>query len=105
LANGSHSRKDESWRIIVNHWLDGDPPRGLHTPLKDWPREWLQGPNKIFAQKHFNRSVIALEFIETYNSNEAAFKATYPSHASGHTDLLLAINEARKARNDRVARK
>ena len=65
LANGSHSRKGESWRIIVDHWLHGDAARGLHTPLKDWPREWLQGPNKIFAQKHFDRRVIALEFLET----------------------------------------
>ena len=65
LPNGGHSRKDESWRIIVDHWLHGDAPRGLHTPLKDWPRAWLQGPNKIFAQKHFDRSIIALEFIKT----------------------------------------
>jgi hypothetical protein len=65
LANGSHSHKGESWRIIVDHWLHGDAARGLHTPLKDWPREWLQGPNKIFAQKHFDRRVIALKFLKT----------------------------------------
>jgi hypothetical protein len=65
LGNGSHSKKSESWQIIVDHWTLGDPPRGLHMPLKDWPREWLQGPNKIFVQKHFDRSVIALEFLET----------------------------------------
>jgi hypothetical protein len=64
LPNGGHSRKDESWRIIVNHWLYGDLPRGLHTALKDWPCEWLQGPNKLFAQKHFDRGVIAREFLE-----------------------------------------
>jgi len=60
LPNGGHSQKSESWRIIVDHWLHGDVSRGLHTALKDWPRQWLQGPNKIFAQKHFDRSVIAL---------------------------------------------
>jgi hypothetical protein len=65
LPSGGHSQKSESWKIIVDHWLYGDVPRGLHTALKDWPRQWLQGPNKIFAQKHFDRSVIALEFIET----------------------------------------
>jgi hypothetical protein len=65
LPNGTHSSKNESWRIIVEHWQYGDAARGLHTALKDWPREWLQGPNKIFAQKHFDRRVIALEFIET----------------------------------------
>jgi hypothetical protein len=65
LDSGGHSHKNESWRIIVGHWQHGDPSRGLHTALKDWPREWLQGPNKIFAQKHFDRRVIALEFLET----------------------------------------
>jgi|SRR5882762_5848921 len=64
LPNGSRSPKDESWRIIVDHWQQGDASRGLTTPLKDWPREWLQGPNKIFAQKHFDRRVIALEYLE-----------------------------------------
>ena len=65
LADGSHSHKRESWRIIVDHWQRGDPAHGLHTPLRDWPREWLQGANKIFAQKHFDRRIIATEFLET----------------------------------------
>jgi hypothetical protein len=64
LASGAHNPKDESWRIIVEHWLHGDASHGFHTPLKDWPCEWLQRPNKIFAQKHFDHSVIALKFLE-----------------------------------------
>jgi hypothetical protein len=65
LPNGGHSRKDESWCIIIDHWLYGDSPRGLHMALKDWPREWLQGPNKLFVQKHFDRGVIVHDFLET----------------------------------------
>jgi hypothetical protein len=44
--------------------LNDDPPRGLHTPLKDWPQEWLRGANKgPFAQKYHHRRVIAMEFL------------------------------------------
>jgi len=56
--------RKESWRDIVQHWMMGDPTHGLHTPLKDWPPEWVQGCNRVFATKYFERSVIALEFID-----------------------------------------
>lgn len=66
LSSGLLSPKEDSWRIIVDHWQKGDPSRGLTMPLKDWPDEWKQGKNKkMFAQKHFVRSVIAREFLET----------------------------------------
>jgi hypothetical protein len=41
----------------------------------------------------------------SYRSNEAAFKAAYPSYEFGHTELLVAINKARAARGDRVTHK
>lgn len=41
----------------------------------------------------------------SYHSDEAAFKAAYPSYKFGHTELLVAINKARAARGDRVTRK
>ena len=61
--DGMRRPRKESWRDIVQHWTAGDPTLGLHTPLRDWPPEWLQGPNRVFATKYFERSVIALEFI------------------------------------------
>lgn len=62
-SDGSRSHMSNSWREIVEHWTNGDPARGLHTPLKDWPRKWLTKENKLFAQKHGNRGIIALEFL------------------------------------------
>lgn len=64
-SDGTRRSKKESWKDIVKHWLTGDPEHGLHTPLKDWPQEWIQGGNRLFAVKYHQRSVIALEFINT----------------------------------------
>ncbi|KAJ8593535.1 Bromodomain-containing protein [Rhizopogon salebrosus TDB-379] len=33
--NGTTSPKNRFWKDIVEHWLVGDPDRGLNTPLKD----------------------------------------------------------------------
>ncbi|KIK74950.1 hypothetical protein PAXRUDRAFT_835844 [Paxillus rubicundulus Ve08.2h10] len=86
--------KKDSWRDIVKHWLFGDPKLDLHTPLKDWPPEWTQGANRLFAVKYFERSTIALKFINIHESNEAHFLAAYPQAERGHTALLYAINAA-----------
>ncbi|KAG2123793.1 hypothetical protein DEU56DRAFT_917280 [Suillus clintonianus] len=103
--NGTTSPKSKSWKEIVEHWLVGDPDRGLRTPLKDWPKEWYQGANRRFASKYHQRATIALEFINEYESNESRFLAAYPEAEMGHTQLLKAINEARAARGQRVSRK
>jgi hypothetical protein len=61
--NGTTSPKNGSWKDIVEHWLVGDPDRGLKTPLKDWPKEWYQGANRRFASKYHQRATIALKFV------------------------------------------
>ncbi|KAG1845309.1 hypothetical protein DFJ58DRAFT_730899 [Suillus subalutaceus] len=94
--NGTTSPKSRSWKEIVEHWLVGDPDRGL---------EWYQGANRRFASKYHQRATIALEFINEYDSNEAHFLASYPEAKLGHTQLLKAINEARTARGERVSRR
>ncbi|KAG1741594.1 hypothetical protein EDD22DRAFT_786691 [Suillus occidentalis] len=104
-ANGTTSPKNRSWKDIVEHWLVGDPNRGLKTPLKDWPKEWYQGINRQFASKYHQRSTIALEFINEYDSNETHFLAAYPEAELGHTQLLKAINKARTARGERISRR
>jgi hypothetical protein len=63
--NGSRRPRSESWRDIVKHWVEGDPALGLHTPLRDWPPEWTRGSNRLFAAKYHQRSLIALEFLDT----------------------------------------
>lgn len=62
-ADGTRSAKEDSWRIIVDHWLKGDLERGLTTPLKDWPPEWTRGNNRIFSVKFGQRKDIAFEFL------------------------------------------
>ncbi|KAJ7761353.1 hypothetical protein B0H16DRAFT_1312284 [Mycena metata] len=66
LPDGSRSPSRDSWKYAVLHWLEGDVAHGLHTPLKDWPKEWFTGPNKRFAMKCHSRMVIAVEFITRY---------------------------------------
>ncbi|KAH0832355.1 hypothetical protein J3R83DRAFT_13378 [Lanmaoa asiatica] len=100
-ADGMRRPRKESWRDIVQHWTTGDPALGLHTPLKDWPPEWIQGANRIFATKHFEWSVIALEFL---HSDEVSFLTAYPQAERGHTALLHAINAARRERGERAVR-
>lgn len=64
-ADGSFPPRAESWKQIVQHWLEGDPTRGLHHPLRDWPADWIRGKNKaLFASKYKQRAVIALEFLD-----------------------------------------
>ncbi|KAJ6531473.1 hypothetical protein DFH09DRAFT_1093146 [Mycena vulgaris] len=46
LPDGSRSLSKDSWRIVVQHWLTGDPAHGLHKPLKDWSKAEDTGPNK-----------------------------------------------------------
>ncbi|KAF8125275.1 hypothetical protein EV363DRAFT_1453870 [Boletus edulis] len=84
----------------IPHWTEGDPALGLHTPLKDWPPEWTRGSNRLFAAKHQQRSLIALEFTERFQSDEAMFIAAYPEAVHGHCALLRAINTTRQARGE-----
>ncbi|KAG1759372.1 hypothetical protein EDD22DRAFT_849297 [Suillus occidentalis] len=105
-ADGSFPPRAESWKQIVQHWLEGDPTRGLHHPLRDWPADWIRGKNKaLFASKYKQRAVIALEFLDRYSGNEALFLAAYPEANEGHTGLLRAINRARKMRGELLPRK
>ncbi|KAL0960983.1 hypothetical protein HGRIS_005980 [Hohenbuehelia grisea] len=106
LSNGSRSHPRESWRLVVKHWEVGDPPRGLKTPLKDWPPSYLRGANReLFGQKYYLRRVIATEFIDQYRRDEDAFLAAYPQAEDGHTRLQTAIVNARKARGEITERK
>ncbi|KAF9242145.1 hypothetical protein BU15DRAFT_44465 [Melanogaster broomeanus] len=103
-SDGTRRPRADSWRDIVQHWVTGAPELGLHTPLKDWPRKWTQGENRLFAVKYHERATIALEFLNTYESDEDRFLTAYPQAERGHTALLHAINAARRERGDRPSR-
>ncbi|KAK6984285.1 hypothetical protein R3P38DRAFT_3410020 [Favolaschia claudopus] len=99
------SKRSESWIIIVQHWEDGDAEHGLTTSLKDWPKDWLLGTNKPLAMKHTQQRIIATEFIDHYKRDKQSFLEAYPEANQGSSALLGAINKAREARGDRIARK
>ena len=64
LHEGTRDRST-SLSDIVCQWENKDPDKGLLCALKDWPKEWYTGDNKSrFAAKRFQRSLIALEYIE-----------------------------------------
>lgn len=54
--------KKDRWKVIIKDWDFPDSNRGLLTPLKDWPPEWRNHP--AFAMNHFNRRIVAEEFID-----------------------------------------
>ncbi|KAK7015595.1 hypothetical protein R3P38DRAFT_2786544 [Favolaschia claudopus] len=105
LLSGAKSERSESWIIIVQHWEDGDAEHGLTTSLKDWPKDWLRGTNKPLAMKHTQQRIIATEFIDHYKRDKQSFLEAYPEANQGSSALLGAINKAREARGNRIARK
>ncbi|KIM51924.1 hypothetical protein SCLCIDRAFT_33056 [Scleroderma citrinum Foug A] len=91
------SPKSESWRVIVSHWTEGAPQLGLPTPLKDWPHKHYNGANQRFNQKYLQCKMIATEFLNEFEGNEADFLRAYGRAAQqGHTAVHKAIQDARK---------
>ncbi|KAI5987257.1 hypothetical protein EDD15DRAFT_2372705 [Pisolithus albus] len=97
-ADGAHTPKSDSWRDIVHHWTEGEPWLGLHTPLKDWPHHYYNGRyGRAFNTKHYQRRVVATEFLDEFQGDEVAFLKAYGGAArEGHTKLLKAILAARR---------
>lgn len=97
-ADGTRMPKSDSWRDIVRHWTEGEPRLGLRTPLKDWPHHYYNGRyGRPFNMKHYQRSVIATEFLDEFQGDEDAFLKAYGGAArEGHTKLLKAILAARR---------
>ncbi|KAI6095655.1 hypothetical protein EDD16DRAFT_1719009 [Pisolithus croceorrhizus] len=97
-ADGTRTPKSDSWRDIVRHWTEGEPRLGLHIPLRDWPHHYYNGPyGRQFNTKHYQRSVVATEFLDEFQGDEDAFLKAYGGAArEGHTKLLKAILGARK---------
>ncbi|KIK12223.1 hypothetical protein PISMIDRAFT_18893 [Pisolithus microcarpus 441] len=96
-VDGTRTPKSDSWRDIVRHWTEGEPRLGLHIPLKDWPHHYYNGRyGRQFNTKHYQRSVVATEFLNEFQGDEDAFLKAYGGAArEGHTKLLKVILGAR----------
>jgi len=95
--------KGDTWKEVVRHWVSGLPELGLDTPLRDWPKEWWSGRrgenHQRFGVLRHQREIIATEFVEFYQSDEARFLAAYgPAAEKGIAALRHAITSARLAR-------
>jgi len=65
--NGTKTPKLEAWRDVVRHWTVGEPRLNLFVPLKDWPHHYYNGRyGRQHNTKYYQRSVIALEFLNEY---------------------------------------
>ncbi|KIO13539.1 hypothetical protein M404DRAFT_122553 [Pisolithus tinctorius Marx 270] len=96
-ADGTRTPRSDSWKDIVCHWTKGEPWLNLHTPLKDWPHHYYNGECRRLNTKHYQRKVMATEFLNEFQGNEDAFLRAYGSAAClGHTRLLNTILAARR---------
>ncbi|THU92314.1 hypothetical protein K435DRAFT_862637 [Dendrothele bispora CBS 962.96] len=77
------------FRQLVKDWEEGDPHRQLPYALKDWKKEWYT--RKEVAAIYGQRWKVALEFIETYDRDEASFLMAYPEYERGIKALHDAI--------------
>ncbi|KAF8520407.1 hypothetical protein BU17DRAFT_65425 [Hysterangium stoloniferum] len=61
------------WKQAVDHWVKGDPSQNSPA-LKDWNPEWMKGKyKKMYTEAYYRCKVVALEFLERFNGNEAVF--------------------------------
>ncbi|KAG5640357.1 hypothetical protein DXG03_009090 [Asterophora parasitica] len=91
-----------AWKRAAIQWIEGDPSRGLHVPLKDWPLDWYTGEMRPFnGTKRSHRELIGKEYIRLGEDDEA-FKAEYPEYPKLSL-LLQAIrtNLGRKQRRSK----
>ncbi|KAI6124325.1 hypothetical protein EV401DRAFT_2158047 [Pisolithus croceorrhizus] len=92
-ADGMCTPKSNLWRDVVQHWMEGEPQLGLHIPLRDWPHHYYNGPyGQQFNMKHYQQSIMVMEFLNEFQGDEDAFLKAYGGTAcKGHTKLLKAI--------------
>ncbi|KAF8519784.1 hypothetical protein BU17DRAFT_47457 [Hysterangium stoloniferum] len=99
-----HADVPPAWKQAVDHWVRGDPSQNLPA-LKDWKPEWTKGKyKKMYAEAYHQRKVVALEFLERFNCDEAAFLNAWPQASRGFSILFNAIMDDRKARGLSKAR-
>ncbi|KAF9060392.1 hypothetical protein BDP27DRAFT_1430155 [Rhodocollybia butyracea] len=80
----------DAWKQVVLDWDKTDPTCDHHYALKDWKPEWAKETR--LSTHYGQRRMIALEFIDFFGRDEAAFVAAYPMH--GIQQLVLAIRRS-----------
>jgi hypothetical protein len=64
IPKRSEVDKADRWKAYVRDWEEADPARGLTVALKDWPKDWYTGKQRVqFATLRSTRALIAEEFI------------------------------------------
>jgi len=61
--NGPRMPRSEAWKEVVRHWREGAPELNLPIPLKDWPSDYIRGPNHHLQLKYNQRCIIAMEYL------------------------------------------
>ncbi|KAF9069400.1 hypothetical protein BDP27DRAFT_1447711 [Rhodocollybia butyracea] len=84
----------DAWKQVILDWDKADPVRDHHYALKNWKVEWAK-ETKLSAH-YGQQKMIALEFINIFGRDEAAFTAAYPMH--GIQQLMLAIRNSHQDR-------
>ncbi|KAJ3525976.1 hypothetical protein NM688_g8320 [Phlebia brevispora] len=83
-------RSAAAWHEAVRQWTHIDPSTG--RALKDWPKEWYRGEMCLFnGMKYQNRQMVAEEYFNRFNKNDATFIAAYPEAEIGWAALIEAI--------------
>lgn len=55
------------WEIWTKDWIKADPPRHLHTALKDWKESWYSGTKQAslnYGTNYNKRRVVADEYYK-----------------------------------------
>ena len=115
--NGPRMPRSEAWKEVVRHWWEGAPKLNLPIPLKDWPSDYIRGPNRHLQSKYNQWCIIATEYLNRwaslkpslfamwfthllrYGDDEAAFTRVY-NVKKGIKALLEAIKTARQEQGD-----
>ncbi|KAF8578165.1 hypothetical protein K439DRAFT_1621520 [Ramaria rubella] len=87
------------WKCAVRDWLEPDLSRGHNVALKDWNASWYTGVNRErFGVQYGKRKLIAFEFLQVCNDDEAEFVRKWPmADTGGPSKLLKAMHTDRLA--------
>ena len=80
--------RSEVWKIVVQHWMEGDPRLGLHIALKDWPYEYTHGPNRKLHSKYNQWRTVATEFLEQQVYTPSILISCQRSHVHSGTMVM-----------------
>ncbi|EAU89590.2 hypothetical protein CC1G_02479 [Coprinopsis cinerea okayama7 len=81
-------KRELAWRQVIEDWTCPNPARAS-KPLSKWDVSLLADSNQ--KQQYHYRKVIAEEYLDRFQSNDADFMNAYPEHKIGISALYQAI--------------